>query len=284
MSLVFCPECSHEISTGAVACPNCGLPLRSNPAVVERSVVTRASGEGFPAWAWVPIGVVGLLILILFFFMLRGSDDTANMNVAVNARRANQISDTRTSSVPPTDGQTVSVPGSAPPTATEPGSVTTVPGTSTSQPSAPPPTKGAVTVNARIMPPRGAAPQPARSARFFLLDKDVESILSDAGIEPIEGNDLTASLGLAAVYPDRYGDFQRAAMRAIAASAKYSFTTDGSGKAEAANVEPSSYYLFGVQRVGRGFALWNSPVSVIPGTNVLNLSPQMVTEIGGATG
>jgi hypothetical protein len=116
------------------------------------------------------------------------------------------------------------------------------------------------------------------------LDKDVETILTEARLEPIEGNTLAGSLGLAIVYPDRYGDFQQRAMRAISAHAKYSGTTDGSGTANVGGIIPKEYYLFGITRVGKGFALWDSPVSVTPGQNVINLSPQSVTEIADTSG
>jgi len=116
------------------------------------------------------------------------------------------------------------------------------------------------------------------------LEEDVETVLRAARVEPIEGNTLAGSLGLAAVFPDRYGDFQRAAMRAIAAKAKYSGTTNGSGGANLAGVDPKGYYLFGIAKIGRGFALWNSPVSVIAGDNMLNLSPQSVTEVSDPNG
>ena len=29
MALISCPECSHEVSDQAAACPNCGFPLRA---------------------------------------------------------------------------------------------------------------------------------------------------------------------------------------------------------------------------------------------------------------
>jgi len=117
-----------------------------------------------------------------------------------------------------------------------------------------------------------------------LLDKDVETILDEARLEPIEGNTLAGSLGLAIVFPDRYGDFQRSAMRAIAAHAKYTGTTNGSGTANVGGIVPKDYYLFGITRVGKGFALWDSPVSVTPGENVINLSPQSVTEVPDTSG
>ena len=125
---------------------------------------------------------------------------------------------------------------------------------------------------------RPGAPRPARAAKFYLLDKDLEIILSDAALEPIEGQTLANSFGLSMMYPDRYGDFYRQALTAIRRHVKYSGTTDGSGRAQLANIEPDSYYLFGITRAGRGFALWSNPVSIQAGDNVLNLSPQQITE------
>ncbi|MCA1590183.1 MAG: zinc-ribbon domain-containing protein, partial [Acidobacteria bacterium] len=40
MALLHCPECGHEISTSAVACPSCGRPLNARPTVQRNVVVT----------------------------------------------------------------------------------------------------------------------------------------------------------------------------------------------------------------------------------------------------
>ena len=93
-----------------------------------------------------------------------------------------------------------------------------------------------------------------------------------------------ASLGLAVVFPDRYGEFLRTAMRAVTAHSKYSGTTDASGNTSLQGIMPKEYYLFGLTKVGRGFALWNAPVSIIAGQNNLDLSPQSVTEIPDTAG
>lgn len=281
MSMIFCPECGREVSVEAVACPGCGRPMSAPPPpVVERRVVvTPPHREGFPQWAFIPIGVLGLVLLIAMFLMFRGEEDTGNVNLAVNAAgRRTTVEpdrDSRTVSVPPSESAPVSVPGQQ---TTLPSQQTTVPGTSTGAPVAPPPDKGIVVIRAKLVNSRGDT-QPARAAKFYLLDKDIETILSQARVEPIEGNSLSASLGLAAVFPERYGDFQRAAMRAIGAHAKYSGTTDGSGAAKVSGIAPDGYYLFAITRVGRGFAMWNSPVSVVAGDNTLDLSPQTITEI-----
>ncbi len=233
---------------------------------------------GFPTWAFVPIGLLAVILLVVIYMAIRQSDDPSNMNVNVNMAgrktATEPVRDSRTSTVPSTTSPPVSVP---------PGQTTTVPGTTTEVPVAPPSDKGSVILNARLRAQNGSV-QAARGTKFYLLDKDLETILSEARLEPIEGNSLSGSLGLSVVFPDRYGDFQRNAMRAIAAHSKYSGTTGGTGDANLAGILPNQYYLFGVSRVGRGFALWNSPISVVPGQNVLNLSPQSITEVADSSG
>lgn len=286
MSLIYCPECGNEISNNAVACPNCGRPITQPLPVVEKKVVVMhpvdREDSGFPTWAFIPIGLLAVILLFVAYLALRQPEDAANINVNVASRRSSPEA-LRETRIPSTDSQSVTIPSSGQSVTLPPGQTTTVPGTTTSAPIAPPPDKGTVVINARVAPSSGS-PQNARNAKFYLLDKDVESILNEARIEPIEGNTLSGSLGLAIVYPDRYGDFWRSAMRAIAAHSKYSGTTDGGGNANMQGIMPKEYYLFGITKVGRGFALWNAPVSVIAGQNNLNLSPQSVTEIPDATG
>lgn len=274
MSLLYCPECGHEISTAAVACPNCGRPLSAAKPVIERTAVIAPvrRDDGVPKWIFIPLGIIGaILLFVVFTFMSRNSEDAnTNLNVNVSARRStttanpDRTTDVPSSSVtvpPPADSQTVT---------------TTVPGSQTSVNM--PPTKGSVVIDAKIAS-RTGAPQAVKNEKFYLLDKDLEMILSEAGLEPIEGNSLMNSLGLSVLYPDRFSDFNRDALRAIKGHIKYAGTTDGNGKAEMGGIEPNSYYLFGVTRSGKGFAIWSSPVSVIAGQNALNLTPQRLTEM-----
>lgn len=279
MSLALCPECGHEVSTNAAACPNCARPTHA-PPIVERKVIVSQPPpreSSFPPWAIVPIVLLGIILLAVGYMMFRQSDEQANTNLNVN------VATRRTAGEPDREVRTTSVPSTAPsgvsvPPPSMPAQTTTVPGTSTSAPTAPASDKGTVTINAKVAPSRGE-PRNAGGTKFYLLDKDLESILSEARVEAIEGNSLTGSLGLAAVFPDRYGDFQRAAMRAIGAHVKYSGTTSGGGSTGLKGITPNGYYLFAISKVGRGFALWNQSVSVIAGENVLNLSPQSITEI-----
>ena len=127
---------------------------------------------------------------------------------------------------------------------------------------------------------RNGQAQPVRNEKFYLLDKDLESILFEADLEPIDGQSLANSFGLAMTFPDRYADFRRQALAAIRPHIKHSATSDAEGKAAFGNIDPDSYYLFGVTRGDRGFALWSSPVSIRAGQNVLELSPQPLTDVG----
>lgn len=281
MSLIYCPECGHEISQNAVACPNCGMPIKKPTVVVEKrplpppAAVSTVRRERVPPWVIVLLGVLGVLLLVVLFLFIRRSDDGTNANVVVNANLRRQGELNRNIS---SDSQSVTVHGSQVSVSNSETSTTTVPGTATDVPNAPPPDKGTMTIRAKLIDHRGAT-LPARAAKFYLLDKDLETILSEARVQPIEGNSLSGSIGLASVFPDRYRDFQRDAMRAITAHAKYSGTTDGSGAAKIGAIAPNQYYLFAIVRVGNGFALWNSPISIIAGDNALDLSPQSITDI-----
>ncbi|MFN6962367.1 MAG: zinc-ribbon domain-containing protein [Pyrinomonadaceae bacterium] len=299
MSLIYCPECGHEISNAAVACPNCGRPVNAVPAtpVVERKVVTGVvrKREAFPTWAYFVVGTLAVLLLfVLFVASRRDDDDLANQRVRVNAnldrasaadRNSMSSAPSSVTDVPPSGSSSITVPSeSAPPVPmpSAPGYSTTVPGSSVSVP--PPATKGTVVIDAKILPRTGTTPQPVRNVKFYLLDRDVETILSEADIEPIEGQTLTNSFGLSLMFPDRYGDFYRQAMAALKKHIKYAGQTDGSGKAQLGNVDPDSYYLFGMTKGAGGFAVWSAPLSVVPGENLVNLSPQRLTEVQSSSG
>ena len=281
---MHCPECGHEISNSAVACPNCGRPIHAEP-VVERKVVVARRPKGVPTWAIATVGIMGVLLFFLLFVLWSRSDneDEANTRLRVNMNAQRSTRDTA-STEPTTVTPVPSAPSSGTvtvPSTTMPSTETTVGGSQVSIPTQP--TRGTAVIQAKVVT-RNNSQQPVRGQRFYLLDKDVETILSEARIEPIEGNTLTGSLGLAAAMPDRYGDFQRRAMQAMKDHIKYAGTTDSNGKTQLGDIQPDSYYLFGVVRSGNGFAIWSSPVSIIAGQNILDLTPQRITEIDTGTG
>jgi hypothetical protein len=286
MSLTNCPECGHEVSIDAVACPNCGRPLSAPTPVIQRKVVVaeRPTDEGFPKWVIVPIVILALVVVFLLIAITRNNEETANtrtVNVNLGTQRSSTDSRDTTRTVNPPNQ--VEVPSSS--TTVNPPSTTTAPSypsSSTTVPSSQtevtvPADKGSVVIDAKVSTKTGT--QSVKNEKFYLLDKDLETILSDADLEPIEGNSLSDSFGLAVLYPDRYGDFQSKALNAIKKHIKYNATTDGGGKAAMKDVKPDSYYLFGITKTRSGFAIWSSPVSIIGGENKLNLQPARLNEM-----
>jgi hypothetical protein len=229
-----------------------------------------------PAWAVAVLGIMGAIVLFLLIaYWSQNTEDQSNTSVRVNANVPQREQ--------PTNNRQIaeSAPSNVPGAMTSPPSETTIGGSQVSVP--PALTRGTAVLQAKVIT-RNSTQQPVRNERFYLLDKDVESILSEARIEPIEGQTLTDSLGLAAMYPDRYSDFQQRALRAIKNHVKYAGTTDANGKAQLGNIQPDSYYIFGVAKAGNGYAIWSSPVTIQPGENDLNLTPQPITEINNSTG
>ncbi len=288
MALMNCPECGHEVSNEAVACPNCGRPLSAPTPVIQRKVVVAETpvDEGFPKWVIAPIIVLALVVIFLLIAITRNNEEnantrTVNVNLDTQRRSADSRETTRTETAP----NQVEVPSSST-TVNPPSSTTTAPGYPSSSTSVPPSSsvttvpadKGVVMIDAKVSTKTGEV-QAVRNEKFYLLDKDLESILSEADLEPIEGNSLSDSFGLAVMYPDRYGDFRRDALSAIQKHIKYNATTGGDGKASMKDVKPDSYYLFGITKTRTGFAIWSSPVSIIGGENKLNLQPARLNEM-----
>ncbi len=283
MALTICPECAHEISSTAAACPNCGYSF-ARPTVAPRVIVNELPPErdGFPTWAFIPLGILGVVLLFVFLVWMRNSsdDDQRNINIRVASPPLNSSRETtvRTDSLPnevvvPSTSQPgqVIVP-SAPPTSA-PTTVTTVPSTETIVPD-----RGTVSLEAKVLSKSGN-PQPVRAEKFYLLDKDLESILREANIEDEAGQGLVNAFGLSVVYPERYSDFRKKALAAISKHSVYNTLTDSSGKASLKDVKPNSYHLFAITKTGNGFAIWNNSVTIQPGQNSLVLEPISPTEI-----
>ncbi len=282
MSLIICPECAHEVSSSAAACTNCGHPFVK--PVVQRNVVVSEvppPKNDFPKWIFIPLGILGILLLfILLAYMRNDDEDARNINVRVASQQpANSLNtNVRTDSppnqiiVPPSQTGQVVPPSSVP--VAPPSSITTVaPPTETTIPD-----KGTVNLEAKVASRNGGT-QPVRAERFYLLDKDLESVLSEANIDDETGQGLSNAFGLSVVYPDRYGDINKKALAAIGKHTVYKTQTDASGKAQMKGVKPDNYYLFGITKTRTGFAIWSSPVTIQAGDNSLVLPAAQMTEI-----
>ena len=281
MALANCPDCGKAVSTAAAACPNCGYPLA--PAVERETIIQEVpppaiEKETFPKWIIVPIVIIGTLLIFMLFILYRqGEDGNRNVNVNVSARRAANDSNDRTSARNDREPNQVTIPPNTEANVTtvppEPQStVTTVPA------STPVPDRGILTLEAKVQDRTGNT-RAVRDEKFYLLDKDLESILRDADIESEAGQTLLNTFGLAVLYPDRYGETNRKALNEINKHVVYDTLTGADGQAKISNVKPDNYYLFGITKTANGFAIWSSEVTIIAGENKLNLSPQRLTEI-----
>ena len=284
MALIYCPECGHEISSTAVACPQCGRPTNITPPAASRVIVNEpVERDGVPPWAIAAMALAGVFVVFGLIWLLSNRDDeNANLSVNVNAQRRATANSRDVAYDEPS--RTVDVPSSSVPA--YPSGSTSYPSDSsvTTVPSAPVatapavPDKGTVHISASVTN-RDGGKRPVRGTKFYLLDEDVESVLSEADLEPIAGQSLSVSFAMAMADQSTHGDFYRKAMSALRDHIKYAGTTDSDGKAQLGSVKPDSYYLFGFTKAGNSFAMWNSAVSVIGGENNINLAPQTLTEM-----
>ena len=284
MSLMICPECAHEVSSSAAACPNCGHPF-VRPTAAPPKIIVRdlpPEKEGFPTWAFIPLGLLGLVLVFVVFAFMRSSDDEAQKNINIKVASLPPTANSRETTVradaPPNQVivPSTSQPGQvvAPPVSSQT-TITTLPSTTTAPPVAP--DKGTVSLEAKVLGRSGAQAVPKEV--FYLLDKDLESILRDANIEDESGQGLVNAFGLSIVYPDRYGDVRKKALAAIGKHSKYKVTTDAGGKGQMKDVKPDNYYLFAITKTANGFAIWKNSVTIQPGQNALVLEPVSPTEI-----
>jgi hypothetical protein len=282
MSLINCPECGNECSAAAAKCPNCGHPFVSEVKKEVRILRTEETKE-FPKWIILPIVVVTGLFLFMIFMVMRNNDDTANTNV--NIRLAGTpLQTTRVSSEPPVVPREVTTVSSNPAprevivkeTAPAPAAPVTI--TKVENAPAPVLTKGVVKVSAKVLGDNGTS-QPVARQRFYLLDKDLSSILSGAGIDDEEGQGLTTAFALSVVNPGKYRETNQKAMAAIKRHVVYSNSTDGQGIALMNDVKPANYYLFAISATPNKFAIWDSPVTIQVGQNDLLLDPQSYTKV-----
>jgi len=304
---MICPDCGNECSTEATACPQCARPFVEPATVVRQPVVPVVAPvvapveprkvvvrdvpreKSFPNWMFAPIAIVLVVLVFAILYMMRDTrEDEAQNNANLRVREtAAANSRTTTSTVPQTvnpaqsaGGSTVTVPSSqssvpsSSTTTTAPNNlppsgsstVSTVPGSTTTDTI--PRDKGDLKVKATIISTRGS--QPVKAEKFYLLDKDLESILSKAGIA-MEAGDYASTLGAAIADPNRK-DLLQKCLAAIKPHIIASTQTDSTGAAQFKGVKPNSYYLFGVHKIGNSASVWNTSISIQPGDNSIDLN------------
>jgi hypothetical protein len=306
---MICPDCGNECSTEATACPQCAHPFIERETVIRQPVVPVVAPvearkvvvrdvpreKSFPNWLFAPIAIVLVVLVFAILYMMRDTREdeaAANANSRVRetaAANSRTTTTTSTSTVPQTvnpaqsaGGSTVTVPStdssipSSSTVTTAPNNLpssgsssTTVPqaGSGTTATESIPKDKGDLKVKATIVGNRGS--QPVKAEKFYLLDKDLESILSKAGIE-MEAGDYASTLGAAIADPNRK-DLLQKCLAAIKPHIIASTLTDATGAAQFKGVKPDSYYLFGVHKIGNSASVWNTSISIQAGDNSINL-------------
>lgn len=272
MSLTICPDCGHEVSTAAKACPNCGKPFLA-PQV---QIIDRNSKDDFPKWLIVPIFAVAALLIFFIFLYSSQNNEGSNANISVRS------SGTPTrKTISETEGKQpvkeISVTSSENPPSIPATKEIVVPETTTPLPKTEP-DKGIVKVSAKVFAKNGAT-RPVTREKFYLLDKDLSSILAEAKIDDAEGQGLKNAFALSVVDPTKYRETNEKALAAIKKHIVYSTLTDNQGKAEIKNVKPDNYYLFAISATPNSYAIWDSMITVDSGENILTIEPQSMTEV-----
>lgn len=275
MALMICPDCGNECSTSAAACPHCGRPVAPVPApkvIVKEVPVER----DFPKWIFVPIAVLGAILIFFLIIYLRSGDETANRNANIRLA-ATPISSPNSR----TDSSQITVSTPFPVETTTPlssSSNTQIIEGNTVAVATPLSDKGVLAMEAKIFN-RSGSQQAVTKETFYLLDKDLQSILTEADIADPEGQGVVNSFGLSVVSPGKYKEINQKSLAAINRHIVYKTLTDSQGKAEIKDIKPNSYYLFGITKTRNGFAVWDSPVTIQAGQNNIVLEPQTPTEV-----
>lgn len=278
MSLITCPDCGNACSLEAVACPQCGRPLA--PPIVEpipqREVIIQEPRveKSFPPWAIALIAILGAGLLFALFMMMRGNSDEDNRNLSVNVSQRESANSRTTPRIETGSSSTdVTVPRTVPPSQSS--EVTVPPSQSTSINTPPTDTrtatadnvpvgKSSLSVEAKIRGTTGRE-QAVQKETFYLLKKDLRSILEEADIEDEEGQGVVNAFGMSIVYPGRYPETRRKALAAISKYTVAKTLTDAQGKAKFPDVKPDSYYLFGITKTPEGFSVWDQPITLSEG-------------------
>ncbi len=83
MALIKCPECNAEISDQAIACPNCGCPIKKEST--EKVVKTKKLKK-IPAFVWA-IPLVLVVVILMICILNRSKVDTID-GIAIIAEKA----------------------------------------------------------------------------------------------------------------------------------------------------------------------------------------------------
>lgn len=125
---------------------------------------------------------------------------------------------------------------------------------------------GVLSIQVGIVYKMGGSQAVAR-VPFFLLDKDLNVILSEAGLSPDRGMNLLQTFAFATRFQSqsKYAQFYQTAMRAVQPHVVAQTVTGFDGVGQFPAVAAGVYYVMGYTQTRGGFALWNVSVGVPTG-------------------
>lgn len=137
-----------------------------------------------------------------------------------------------------------------------------------------------LSLTAAVITNRGSV-LPVAASDFVIFDKDVAQILLDAGLtghrvpglppdDIYKPNSVLIRLNYALSLKDY--NFLTTARNALAPHAKYKLTTDLFGKAALNDIKPGDYYISGGVDNALGIVIWNLPITIKEGENLVTLT------------
>jgi hypothetical protein len=244
---ISCPVCQNLCSTQAVSCPKCGHPFARKEIISNTQKIKTTNPQTWKILT-LAIGVIagGLITFALYraFFIKPQTSNNSLTEIATtnNENKTINLKNDFQNSIP----------------------------VSTPEPIA------SLSLEAALVYSYGGV-QPVAREKFYLLDDDLNKILSKAGVKAREGLSPSHSLGFAVAYPEVEAETLRKSLAAIRPHILYTLTTDFQGKGKFEGVKVNSYYLFGVTKTRRAFALWNMKLNVKEGQNEIVLDGNNVT-------
>jgi hypothetical protein len=142
----------------------------------------------------------------------------------------------------------------------------------------PTPATGILAIEAGIINKSGGV-QPVARTEFRLLDADLASLISAAGMRPDPNMkehladakaDLIMTWGLDTKYPSEKPLVLQIA-EAIKQHTIQAGLTDFNGKVEFADIKPGQYFIFVRTQTREGFAIWDLPIEIKAGRNSILL-------------
>jgi hypothetical protein len=113
---------------------------------------------------------------------------------------------------------------------------------------------------------------PVANGEFYLLDKDLNTILRSAGIRSDSALDEAHTYAVFKTFPDaEHADFIRKAQAAIESHITARVTSNASGVAQFAIIPAGTYYVFGAVKTRNGLAIWNEFVRMTAGVTAITL-------------